>query len=128
MEHSPGFLALVDAAKRGIREITIDEYRDRASHGEKFLLVDVREDLEWLAGRIPGAAHLGKGLVERDIEKSFPDKDAPLVFYCGGGFRSALVCDSVQKMGYRNVTSLAGGYHGWEDAGHPLDTRPPRDE
>jgi rhodanese-related sulfurtransferase len=88
------------------------------------VLVDVREDLEWLASRIPGAVHLGKGLIERDIEKAFLDKATPLVCYCGGGFRSALVCESLQRMGYTHAVSMDGGIHGWEEAGYPLDTRP----
>ncbi len=127
-DHAPGFLALVDAARKGVTQFTIDEYRARVAAGESYALVDVREDLEWLERRIPGAEHLGKGIVERDIEARFPRRDTPIVFYCGGGFRSVLVCDSLQTMGYTRVGSLDGGIRGWVDAGHPVETAPPRDE
>ena len=108
--HSPGFLAIVDDAKSRIREITIDEYRRRVAAGEPLVLVDVREDHEWANGHLPDAVHLSKGIIERDVEHRFPDKRTPLVLQCGGGFRSALVCDNLQRMGYTNVRSLAGGY------------------
>ena len=119
--HSPGFLALVHDAKKRIRELTIEEYRSRIATGEKWVLVDVREDHEWEAGHLPGAAHLGKGIIERDIEQSYPDKDTPLVLQCGGGFRSALAADNLQRMGYRNVVSLDGGYRGWVERGLPVE-------
>jgi rhodanese-related sulfurtransferase len=119
--HSPGFLALVADAKTRVRRFTIDEYRARIARGERYVLVDVREDHEWAGGRLPGAVHLGKGIIERDIEKTFPDKATPLVCYCGGGFRSALACDNLQKMGYTNVVSLEDGFRGWIGRGLPVD-------
>lgn len=115
--HSPGFLALVRDARTRVRELTIDEYLARAKRGDPMLLVDTREDNEWARGHLPAATHLSKGIIERDVEKTFPDKTAPLVCYCGGGFRSALVCDNLQKMGYTNVVSLEGGYRGWAGRG-----------
>ena len=121
MEHSPGFLALVDDAKSRVRDITIPEYRRRAEAGERLVLIDVREDREWDRGHLPGARHLGKGVIERDIEKAIPDRAATIVCYCGGGFRSALVADNLQKMGYTDVRSLAGGFRGWNEAGLPLE-------
>ena len=119
--HSPGFLALVNDAKTRIRQFTIEEYLRRMKAGEKFMLVDAREDLEWEEKRIPAAVHLGKGIIERDIEEAFPDKATPLVFYCGGGFRTALVCDNLQKMGYTNAISLDGGFRGWTGRGLPVE-------
>ena len=118
--HSPGFLAIVADAKQRVREFTIDEYRARVAGGDKFTLVDVREDREWDKGHLPGAIHLGKGVIERDIETAIPDKAAPIVCYCGGGFRSALVCDNLQKMGYTNAISLDGGFRGWSGQGLPV--------
>ncbi len=120
--HSPGFLALVADAKSRVRQFTIDEYLAREGRGERHILVDVREDHEWSGGHLPGAIHLGKGIIERDVEKTFPDKAAPLVCYCGGGFRSALVCDNLLKMGYTNVVSLDGGFRGWTGRGLPVET------
>ena len=120
-DHSPGFLALVNDAKKRVRQFTIDEYRSRIERGERYVLVDVREDHEWEAGHLPGAIHLGKGIIERDVEKAFPDKAAPLVCYCGGGFRSALVCDNLLKMGYTNAVSLDGGFRGWTGRGLPVE-------
>lgn len=120
-QHSPGFLAIVQAAKRVIREITIDDYRRRAAAGEQFILLDVREDHEWEAGHLPGAAHMSKGVIERDIEQAIPDKNAAIVCQCGGGFRSALVCENLQRMGYTNTWSLAGGYRGWTEQGLPIE-------
>jgi rhodanese-related sulfurtransferase len=119
--HSPGFLALVNDAKARVRQFTIDEYRRRAEAGEPWILVDVREDLEWAAGRIPGAIHLGKGVIERDIETTIAEKAAPIVCYCGGGFRSALVCENLQRMGYTNAVSMDGGIRGWVEAGLPVE-------
>ena len=117
--HSQGFLALVRDAKSRTREITIDEYLAR---GEPAVLVDTREDREWALGHLPGAIHLSKGIIERDIENAIPDKAAAIVCYCGGGFRSALVCDNLQKMGYTNVTSMDGGFRGWSGRGLPVET------
>jgi rhodanese-related sulfurtransferase len=120
--HSPGFLALVNEARARVREIEIPAYIAAHGRGDRPVLVDVREEHEWDAGRLPGAMHLGKGIIERDIEQHFPDRDTPLVCYCGGGFRSVLVCENLQRMGYRNARSLAGGYRGWIAAGHPIET------
>jgi rhodanese-related sulfurtransferase len=120
-DHSPGFLALVRDAKSRVRQWTIDDYRERVSRGEKFILVDTREDREWDQGHLPGAIHLSKGVIERDIEKAIPDKDVAIVCYCGGGFRSALVCDNLQKMGYTRVVSMDGGFRGWVANGLPVE-------
>ena len=119
--HSPGFLALVRDARSRTRQITLDEYLARAQRGEPVVLVDTREDREWERGHLPGAIHLGKGIIERDIENVVPDKAAPIVCYCGGGFRSALVCDNLQKMGYTNVISMDGGFRGWAARGLPVE-------
>ena len=119
--HSPGFLALVNDAKSRVREITIDEHLARSERGEDAFLVDTREDNEWARGHLPGAIHLSKGTIERDIEKTIPDKAAPIVLYCGGGFRSALVADNLQKMGYTSVVSMDGGYRGWAGRGLPVE-------
>jgi rhodanese-related sulfurtransferase len=121
-DHSPAFLALVNDAKSRIREFTIDEYRRRVAAGERWILVDIREDHEWEAGRIPGAIHIGRGILERDVEERFPDKAAPLLLQCGGGFRSALSADNLTRMGYTNVVSLDGGIRGWIEAGLPVET------
>ncbi len=119
MAHSEGFLTLVKDAKKRVKEEDFRETKKRLDSGEKFILVDVREDAEWARGHIPGAIHLGKGIIERDVEKSIPDKDATVVLYCGGGFRSALAADNLQKMGYRNVISMDGGWRGWTESGFP---------
>jgi rhodanese-related sulfurtransferase len=119
MKHSPEFLKLVDDAKTRVREITVAEVRRKQAAGEAFALVDVREDHEWIAGRAAGAQHLGKGIIERDVESAIPDKNACVVLYCGGGFRSALAGDNLQRMGYSNVWSMAGGIRAWRDAGLP---------
>ena len=121
MKHSPAFLKIVDDAKTRVRELTIAEYRERRAKGWSPALIDVREDGEWAAGRLPGAVHIGKGVIERDIESKFPDKGAELVLYCGGGFRSALAADALQKMGYSKVWSLDGGWRGWNEGGHPVE-------
>lgn len=118
--HEPGFLALVNDAKKRIKEANYREIKKRLDTGEKMILVDTREDNEWARGHIPGAIHLGKGIIERDIEKTIPDKHAPLVLYCGGGFRSALAADNLQKMGYKNVISMDGGWRGWFESGFPV--------
>lgn len=118
--HEPGFLAIVNDAKKRIKEADYRDIKKRLDSGEKMILVDTREDNEWARGRIPGAIHLGKGVIERDIEKTIPDKHAPLVLYCGGGFRSALAADNLQKMGYKNVVSMDGGWRGWFESGFPV--------
>ena len=120
-QHSPGFLALVQDAKTRIREIDIEEYKRLREAGEAGQLVDVREEHEWQAAHVAGAIHLSKGTIERDIEKTIPDKNARLVLYCGGGFRSALVTDNLRKMGYSNVLSLDGGWRALEASGLPLE-------
>jgi rhodanese-related sulfurtransferase len=121
MEHSEGFLRLVAAAKRRIRETTPEEVHRRQQAGERFHLVDVREDHEWQAGHARGAVHLGKGLVERDIERTIPDRDAPIVLYCGGGYRSALAARALGQMGYTNVLSMDGGWRRWTELGYPIE-------
>lgn len=117
--HSPEFLKIVNDSKKRIKEIDFRDIKKRIDAGEKFILVDTREDNEWQRGHIPNAIHLGKGIIERDIEVAIPDKSAPLVLYCGGGFRSALAADNLQKMGYKNVVSMDGGWRGWTEAGFP---------
>jgi len=119
--HSAGFLALVNDAKSRIREMDIEQYQNMVSAGEAHLLVDVREDSEWAAGHVAGAVHLGKGIIERDIESQVPGKDTTLVLYCGGGFRSALAADALQQMGYTNVISLDGGWRAIQAAGLPTE-------
>ena len=121
MRHSPGFLKIVDEAKARIREVDFREIKRRLDAREKLALVDVREDNEWARGHLPGAVHLGKGVIERDVEQAFPDKDAPLVLYCGGGFRSALAADNLQKMGYTHVVSMDGGWRGWTESAFPTE-------
>jgi rhodanese-related sulfurtransferase len=120
VKHSPGFLKLVDDAKSRVREIDVDETRRRLESG-KAKLIDVREDTEWAAGHARGAEHVGKGVIERDIEERVPDKNAELILYCGGGFRSALSADNLQRMGYTKVASMAGGWRAWEAAGGPTE-------
>jgi rhodanese-related sulfurtransferase len=119
MKHAPEFLKIVDDAKTRIRETNVQEVKARLDAGETFTLVDVREDSEWARGHLPGAIHLGKGIIERDIENAVPGKATPLVLYCGGGYRSALAADNLQKMGYTDVKSMDGGWRGWTDAGFP---------
>jgi rhodanese-related sulfurtransferase len=119
--HSAGFLALVEEARARVREISRADYEAMLARREHHVLVDVREDHEWERGRLPGAMHLGRGILERDIESHFAGRDAPLVLYCGGGFRSVLAADSLQRMGYRDVVSLAGGIRAWEKAGLPIE-------
>ena len=120
-QHSPAFLKLVQDAKARVKECTVDDVRRRRDAGDKFLLVDVREESEWSAGHAAGAVHMSKGTIERDIETKVPDKAAPLVLYCGGGFRSALAADNLQKMGYTNVISMDGGWRAWTQAGLPVE-------
>lgn len=119
MAHSPQFLKLVQDAKQRVKETNVNDVKRRMDAGEKFLLVDVREDTEWAAGHLPKAIHLGKGVIERDIEQRVPDTAAKMILYCGGGFRSALAADNLQKMGYTNVESMDGGWKGWLSAGLP---------
>lgn len=121
MQHSPGFLALVADAKTRIRECSIDTVREWLETGRAFFLIDVREDREVRNGIVRGARHLGRGVLERDVEQTLPDRDAEIVLYCGGGFRSALAADNLQKMGYRNVTSMEGGFRAWVAAGLPVE-------
>ena len=120
MDHSPGFLQLVGEAKKNISEISVAEARARLGANPGIVLMDVREDHEWSAGHASEAVHLGKGIFERDLEKLYPDKNTQIIMYCGGGFRSALTCDAAQKMGYRNVASVIGGYKGLVAVGWPV--------
>src|SRR5208282_3489908 len=120
MDHSPGFLKLVNDAKTRVREISIEQARARLAQNPKAVLLDVREDHEWQKGHAVEATQLGKGILERDLEKMFPDPKTEIIMYCGGGFRSALTCDAAQKMGYRNVHSLIGGYKAMVVAGWPM--------
>lgn len=120
-QHAPGFLKIVADAKSRVRECTVDDVKARRDAGESFVLVDVREDGEYAAGHAAGAVHIGKGVIERDIEAKVPDPATPLVLYCGGGFRSALAADALQKMGYTNVVSMDGGWSAWVKAGMPRE-------
>ena len=120
-KHPPRFLKIVDDAKTRIRECTVADVKQRLDRREEFHLVDVREESEWANGHLPGARHLGKGVIERDVEQKIPDTSAPIVLYCGGGFRSALAADNLQKMGYTNVISMDGGFRGWKEAGLPIE-------
>jgi rhodanese-related sulfurtransferase len=122
MEHSPGFLKSVNDAKSRVRENTPEDVKRKQEAGESFYFVDVREDNEWQKGHATGAIHLGKGIIERDIEKAIPDHDAEIILYCGGGFRSALAGDALQKMGYKNVISMDGGWKRWRELGYPIET------
>ena len=119
MKHSPQFLKLVGEAKTRVKETNVPEVKKRMDGGEKLLLVDVREDNEWANGHLPGAVHMGRGIIERDIEAKVPESSTNIILYCGGGFRSALVADNLQKMGYTNVESMDGGWRGWVEAGLP---------
>jgi rhodanese-related sulfurtransferase len=121
MEHSQGFLKSVNDAKSRVRENTPEDVKRKQEAGEKFHFVDVREDNEWQKGHAAGAIHMGKGIIERDIEKAIPDRDAEIVLYCGGGFRSALAADALQKMGYKNVISMDGGWTRWRELGYPIE-------
>jgi rhodanese-related sulfurtransferase len=120
MHHAPGFLKIVNDAKSRVKETTVDEIKDRLDRGDKFTLVDVREESEFAKDHLPGAIHLGKGIIERDIEARVPDPNTELVLYCGGGFRSALAADNLQKMGYSNVISMDGGVREWRDKKYPM--------
>ena len=119
MQHATGFLNLVNDAKKRVKETNVAAVKARLDKGEKLNLIDTREDNEFAKGHLPGATHLSKGIIERDIEKTFPDRDAELILYCGGGFRSALSADMLQKMGYTNVASMDGGIRGWRAANLP---------
>jgi rhodanese-related sulfurtransferase len=118
-QHPPRFLKIVDDAKSRVRETDVDAVKKKMDRGEKFLLVDVREESEYAKDHLPGAIHLGKGIIERDIEARVPELNTELVLYCGGGFRSALAADNLQKMGYTNVISMDGGWRGWTESGFP---------
>lgn len=120
MRHSPRFLQIVDEAKKQVAEVTIHDVKPRLDRGERMHVVDVREESEWAAGHLPGAIHLGKGVIERDVEARIPDTGAEIVLYCGGGFRSALAAVNLRKMGYTNVKSMDGGFRAWSEAGHPI--------
>ncbi|MGA2094674.1 MAG: rhodanese-like domain-containing protein [Candidatus Acidiferrum sp.] len=119
MVHSPQFLKLCQDAKQRVKETNVPDVKRRIDAGEQMILVDVREDNEWAKGHLPGAVHMGRGVIERDIEQKVPDPSTKLVLYCGGGFRSALVADNLQKMGYTNVESMDGGWRAWNEAGLP---------
>jgi rhodanese-related sulfurtransferase len=119
-QHPPRFLRIVDDARKRVKETTVDDVKTKLDRGEKFLLIDVREDNEYAKDHLPGAIHLGKGIIERDIEERVPDLNAPMILYCGGGFRSALAADNLQKMGYTQVISMDGGIRGWREKGFPL--------
>lgn len=120
-KHAPRFLKLVDDTRSKVKELTVADVKQKLDAGEDFHLVDVREESEWAKGRLPKAEHLGKGIIERDIESTIPDTGAEIVLYCGGGFRSALAAENLQKMGYSNVYSMDGGWRGWTEAGHPVE-------
>jgi len=119
MAHAPKFLQIVNDAKKRVKETNVADVKRRVDAGEKMFVVDVREDNEWANGHLPGAIHLGKGVIERDIEARVPDTSAKIILYCGGGFRSALSAENLQRMGYTNVESMDGGWKGWLDAGFP---------
>lgn len=121
MKHSPQFLKLVNDAKSRVKETNVADVKRRMASGEKFLLVDVREDNEWANGHLPGAVHMGRGVIERDIETRVPETSTKMILYCGGGFRSALVADNLQRMGYTDVESMDGGWRGWTEAGLPTE-------
>ncbi len=120
MQHTPRFLEIVNDAKSRITETTVDEVKQRLDRGEKVLLVDVREESEFAKDHLPGAIHLGKGIIERDIESRVPEVKTPMILYCGGGFRSAMAADNLQKMGYCNVRSMDGGVREWREKNYPL--------
>ena len=121
MKHAPGFLRLVDEVRPRVKEVSAEQVRQLLDTDPGVVLLDVREDDEWAAGHAKGAVHLGKGVLERDLETRFPDPDTRIIMYCGGGYRSVLTCDAAQRMGYRNVSSLAGGYRAIVTAGWPLE-------
>jgi rhodanese-related sulfurtransferase len=120
MQHSPRFLKIVDDARRRVRECSVDDVKNKLDQGQKFLLIDVREDNEFAKDHRPGAIHLGKGIIERDVEERVPELDTLMILYCGGGYRSAMAADNLQKMGYTNVISMDGGIRGWREKNYPL--------
>jgi rhodanese-related sulfurtransferase len=120
MKHAPEFLKLVQETKKHVKETNTETVKKRMDAGEKLLLVDVREDNEWNSGHIVNAVHIGRGILERDIENAVPDKSSEIILYCGGGFRSALAADNLQKMGYTNVVSMDGGWREWNEHGYPV--------
>ena len=120
MQHTPRFLKIVNDAKSRVKETTVDEVKQKLDHGDKVLLVDVREESEYAKDHLPGAIHLGKGVIERDIEARVPDVNTPMILYCGGGFRSAMAADNLQKMGYTNVISMDGGVREWREKKYPM--------
>jgi rhodanese-related sulfurtransferase len=122
MQHSPEFLKVAEAARAKVREVTADQVKAKLDEHKKFHLIDVREESEWAQDHVKGAVHLSKGIIERDIEKKVPDPSAEIVLYCGGGFRSALAAENLQKMGYKNVLSMAGGIRVWREKNYPLST------
>jgi rhodanese-related sulfurtransferase len=122
-QHPPRFLRIVEDAKTRVKETTVDAVKAKLDRAEKFLLIDVREDNEFAKDHLPGAIHLGRGIIERDVEERVPDLNTPMILYCGGGFRSALAADNLQKMGYTQVISMDGGIRGWREKGFPL-TKP----
>ena len=122
MKHAPRFLAIVEEVRQNVRECTVSDVKQRLDAGEKPLIIDVREESEYAAGRIPGSKSLGKGIIERDIEQEVPDPATEMILYCGGGYRSALAADNLQKMGYTNVISMDGGMRGWREAGLPVES------
>jgi rhodanese-related sulfurtransferase len=119
-QHNPRFQKLVNEAKSRVRELSVDDVKAKLDRGEKFHVVDVREESEWAKDHLPNAEYLGKGVIERDVERAIPDTGAPIVLYCGGGFRSALAAENLQRMGYTNVFSMDGGITGWRERGYPL--------
>jgi rhodanese-related sulfurtransferase len=119
-QHPPRFLRIVEEARKRIQETTVDQVKAKLDKGEKFVLIDVREDNEYAKDHLPGAIHLGKGIIERDVEERVPDLNTPMILYCGGGYRSALAADNLQKMGYTQVISMDGGIRGWREKGFPL--------
>lgn len=121
MDHSPRFLKIVNDVKTNVEEITPEEVQARREQGELLLVIDVREDHEWEKGHIAGAVHLGKGIIERDIEKTVPNTETEIILYCGGGYRSALAADALDRMGYTNVKSMAGGWKAWQQKGLPTE-------
>jgi rhodanese-related sulfurtransferase len=121
MHHSPGFLKIVDDTRPRVREVTVEQTRERLAANPNAKLLDIREDREWALGHIAGAEHLGRGVLERDIETRVPDKNAEIILYCGGGFRTVLAAESLQRMGYTNVWSMAGGWRAWVQAGFPCE-------
>jgi rhodanese-related sulfurtransferase len=121
MKHAPQFLRLVEDIRKNVKETDVHAVRERQEAGEKLLLIDVREESEWARGHLPGAQHLGKGIIERDIENRVPDFNAEILLYCGGGFRSVLAADNLRRMGYSRAISVDGGYRGWTEAGYPVE-------